>query len=52
MFFLKRTLVQSWKIANKRTRKAPLITDLRNMRQCANQLTVQSYQININTTNC
>ena len=39
------------KIANKKTKKALLI-DLRNMNyvQLTNYLTVQSYQININTT--
>ena len=36
------------KIANKRTKKALLITNLRNMKQCTKHLTVQSYQININ----
>ena len=36
------------KTANKRNKKAFLITNLRNMTQCTNCLTVQSQQININ----
>ena len=51
IFFLKSTLVQVGKTANKRTKKALLINNLRNVKQCTNYLTVQSYQLNINRNN-
>ena len=39
------------KIANKRTKKALLIINFQNVKQCTNYLPAQSYQININKTN-
>ena len=45
-------LLKVGKIENKRTNKVLLITNLRKMKQYTNFLTVQSDQININTSNC
>ena len=39
---------KSAKKSNKTTKKALPVTNLQNMKQCTNYLTVQSYQRNIN----
>ena len=54
VFFSRVFLFKVSKITNKRNEKVLLITDLRNVNnvQLTNNLTAQSYQININTKNC